>query len=384
MQSDHPAESRAPADVGAARLVFADHLRAALVILVVIHHLSIVYAANSPSAYMEAAPVAGGGGALLVVFQLLNQAYFMGALFLLSGYFSPASYDRKGAASFLRDRLVRLGIPLLVYTFVFGPLAAMGTSQLRASLTGITTPFGWDQYPTLVTAGPLWFLEMLLVFDFGYAVWRWATRDRAPLIPAWLNSPGYLAIGAFVLVLAATSFLIRTVDPVGAYVLNFPTLAYLPQYLSFFVIGVIASRRDGFRAIPSRMGKVGFAAAFVATIVLFVPALGGKANFVGGWNPQAAAYALWDSIFSVGMVLGLIVLFRSRFDRPSRLGSFLSRQSFAVYVIHAPLIVPVALLLRQIALPPLLKWGLASIIFVPLCFAVAYLIRKLPFASRIL
>jgi glucan biosynthesis protein C len=34
---------------------------------------------------------------------------------LIAGYFTPGSHNRKGAGPFLRDRLVRLGIPLLIY-----------------------------------------------------------------------------------------------------------------------------------------------------------------------------------------------------------------------------------------------------------------------------
>jgi glucans biosynthesis protein C len=41
---------------------------------------------------------------------------------LIAAYFTPGSYDRKGATSFLRDRLVRLGISLLLYYLLLEPL----------------------------------------------------------------------------------------------------------------------------------------------------------------------------------------------------------------------------------------------------------------------
>ena len=53
----------------------------------------------------------------MAIFIDINQAYFMGLLFLISGYFSPQSLDRKGPARFVRDRLIRLGIPLVVAVF---------------------------------------------------------------------------------------------------------------------------------------------------------------------------------------------------------------------------------------------------------------------------
>ena len=84
------------------------------------------------------------------------------------------------------------------------------------------------------------------------------------------------------------------------------------------------------------------------------------------------------------MCLGLIVLFRRFFDQPGRLGGFLSQHAFTVYVIHIPIIVFLALALRGIHPEQLLKFGLAAIIGVPLCFAVAYLVRRIPLAARIL
>ncbi|MHC4582607.1 MAG: acyltransferase family protein, partial [Planctomycetota bacterium] len=52
------------------------------------------------------------------------QAFSMGLFFLISGYFTVSSYDRKGPRRFFKDRLLRLGIPLLCYDFVIGPLMA--------------------------------------------------------------------------------------------------------------------------------------------------------------------------------------------------------------------------------------------------------------------
>ena len=67
---------RLPAEEPGKRLYFADNLRTWMVILVVLQHLGEIFG--------------------LYLFLMLNQAYFMGLLFLLSGYFTPGSYERKG------------------------------------------------------------------------------------------------------------------------------------------------------------------------------------------------------------------------------------------------------------------------------------------------
>jgi len=141
------------------------------------------------------------------------------------------------------------------------------------------------------------------------------------------------------------------------------------------------------------MGVVGIVTAVVAGVLLYPLASSGHlfslelttlANSFGNGHWQSAVYALWDSIFAVGMCLGVITLFRRFFNGQGRFGRFLSQHGYAVYVIHIPIVVAVAFALRGIELAALLKFGLASVIVVPTCFAVAFIVRKIPRVSRIL
>jgi len=374
------------------RIFFIDHLRAALVILVVLHHVALVYGAGAPFYYVEPPFTAPLTYLVLLMFVLFNQAWFMGALFLIAGYFTPGSFDRKGSGTFLKGRLVRLGIPLLVWIFVLSPISAIGYWQMPAELTGITDPLTLGAYPFLLGLGVAWFLALLLVFNFGYAVWRWLTRNRKPS-RANESTPTYLGIVVFTLSLAVVSYFLRIIIPMGKEIFDFPTLAYLPQYLSLFIVGVVAYRRNWFRTTPGAMGLVGFVFVILATILLFPYAVSGQwfslelaepARFVGNGSVESAAYALWDSVFAVGMCLAAITFFRRFFDVKSSLGRFLSQQSYAVYVIHVPIVVFVGVALKGIGIAPLLKFVLAAVIAIPICFGVAYLLRRIPGVSRVL
>jgi len=66
------------------------------------------------------------------------------------------------------------------------------------------------------------------------------------------------------------------------------------------------------------------------------------------------------------------------------MGSFLAQQSYAVYIIHIPIIVFLAYALRGVELAAMLKFGLAALIVVPTCFIIAYVIRKIPGVERVL
>ena len=380
-------EVDAPVTVAPKRLYFADNLRVALVALVVLHHLSIVYAGNTSFYYVDfigTKLATGGFTVFAAMFQLLNQAYFMGLLFFLAGYFTPASFERKGPALFFKDRLIRLGIPLVVFMFILGPLSSIGSYTMPQSITHLPA-LSWSQYPHMIAMGPLWFAALLLIFDVLYVLWRTIRRNAAEG-KSW--APGFWAICLFIIALAIVSYFMRMAVPIATYVLNFPSLAYLPQYLSFFVLGAILSHRDWLSNVPSRYGIVGFIVAIVS-LILFLVGISAKygtaAGFLGHGTFQSGVYALWDSIFSVCMGLALIVFFRRFFNHTHGFGRFVQGNSFAVYVIHCPLIVLICgLLLHPLTMTWSAKFLLAAVITVPVVFLVAGLIRKIPGVKKVL
>lgn len=345
-----------PAEEPGKRLYFADNLRTWMVILVVLQHLGEILG--------------------LYLFLMLNQAYFMGLLFLLSGYFMPGLLKRKGPGTFLKDRLLRLGIPTLVYVFIISPLDAWGSHQIMHKPIG--NLFALDQ---------MWFAVMLLVFDLGYLAWRTIVKNRqsslADYEPKKLTFP---KVAIFTLALAAASYLLRIVIPYGIPMFQFPSLGYLAQYLSFFLIGMFAFQQGWLRSVSSSLGKFGFVLAVLATVILFPTAIfiGSGSKWIGYGSWQSAVFALWDSIFAVGMSLALITFFRRFLNGGKKFGRFLSQHSFAVYVIHVPVIVFLMPAMRSVHINQLLKFGLAAVIALPLCFGAAYLVRLIPYTKEIL
>jgi hypothetical protein len=359
--------------------------------------LAITYGGSGSFYYTEPATDSAATG-LLSLFTGFNQAWFLGAFFLISGYFSPGSIDHKGARQYLKDRLIRLGIPLLIFFFVLNPITVyIAFSHLPAAQLagkGITLPLAlnWQFYVQAVGIGPLWFIELLLIFELGYVAFRVAARNNGAERQEGRPFPSYRKIAIFILLLAATSYLIRIVVPINLNVLGFPSLFDLPQYLSFFIIGTVAARGDWLRKMPSSMASRVFDMALVATITLLpLAALGtemsslGWGSLFGYGSLSSAFYALWDSTFAVGMSMFAIAFFRRRFNSPGKVWKFLSQHFYAAFVLQAPIIVTItAVLLSSIHIESLLKFVLAAVIVLPLLWAVAYLVRKIPFANKVL
>jgi surface polysaccharide O-acyltransferase-like enzyme len=379
------------------RLFFIDNLRILLIILLVLHHLVITYGHSGSWYYLEGRP---DDITVLVatLFTAINQAFFLAFFFMISGYFTPGSYDRKGPWPFLKDRLLRLGIPLLFYIIVIDPLIvyalAVNVGGFEGSLWSFLTRYFEGQYLKNFSpgTGPLWFVEALLIFTLIYMVLRLLLRPSIAPPQRDGKPPSNLAIAAFALLLGVITFVVRIWLPMGwnfvPLNLQFP---YFPQYIALFVVGIIAYRLNWFLGIPTATGKVWLGIAIICLLVvlpiLFV--LGGALEgatdpFLGGVHWQSFAFAVWEQFVCMGMVIGLLVLFRERLNHQGVLAKNMAASAYTVFIIHAPVIVLLALALRDISLHPLLKFVLVAPIAIALCFVLAHYIRRIPLARDIL
>jgi glucan biosynthesis protein C len=375
----------------ATRLLFVDNIRVFLTILVVLHHLMITYAGSGNWMYKEGSPdlitSALGGW-----FCAIDQAYFMGLFLLIGAYFVPGSYDRKGAGRFFKDRLIRLGIPLAVYCWIINPLFwyAFFYQDIRMPFWSFF-PSGYFSSGQLIGQGPLWFVEVLLIFSLVYVLWRLLVRSR-PADPAVeTRFPGNGAIALFALLMGIAGFLVRVVFVMDAYTftplnLQFPFFA---QYIALFVVGLIAYRRNWLVSLPDKTGRRWLIIAIVL-IFVYVPmmlALGAvtdQVSFKGGWHWQSLVFALWESFFCISMCIGLIYAFRRYLNHRGKIAGFCVPNAYTAYLIHAPVIVTLAFAVRDVTLYPLLKWAVVALVAVPICFGLSSLIRKLPYTNRVL
>jgi fucose 4-O-acetylase-like acetyltransferase len=300
----------------------------------------------------------------------------MGFFFLLSGFVTPASLDRKGSAGFAVDRLKRLGIPFVIFWIVLRPLYTL-PSYLE--LPAAERPAYWSFYLSESDLGPMWFLEVLLIFALGYALLRRLRPVRAR--PEMTLRAGHLI--AFALGLGIVSWLWRMVAPIGLYVpiIGLPSAAYLPQYVALFVVGVLAHRHGWLRALPPRPVLLGVGLIIAATVPMII--LGGYQTLDLGNPPPPGSlphlgFALWDALFAVGVMIMLLGLFQRFVTGTGPTAGSLSRNAYAVFLVHAPIIVGVAALLHPVELTPVLKFLIALPAALVLSWLAGSLIRRLP------
>lgn len=366
-----------------ARLVFVDNIRVLLTILVVAHHAGQPYGPTGgdwPLFNPERAGVLGP-------FFAVNAAFFMGLFFLISGYFLPRAYDRKGAGAFLKDRFPRLGLPLLLTgLLLFGPLSYLDYEG----------PLSFPQYFLRVYLGEwqvefahLWFVAHLLCYAVCYAAWRRlgpATR-RSAQTDRQGAAPGHRAILLFTAALALATFVVRIWYPVDRwerFLVFIPAeYAHLPQYLSLFVIGIVAARRDWLRRLPTATGLTWLRIGVVTALARYAYGLGGHHVLPqlladGGLDWRSLVWSAWEAAICVGLCVGLLVLARERLNGQGKVPRALAANAYAVYVIHIWPVVGLQFALSGVPLPALGKFAIVTLVGVPLCFLLAALIRRLP------
>jgi glucan biosynthesis protein C len=369
-----------------------DNIRWLVIVLVLSMHSADTYSPFGNWYYTERPKLDFGTLLFFGTYQSFLQAFFMGLLFFIAGYFTPRSYDSKGAPRFLLDRFLRLGIPTLLYMLAIGPLTEYFVS--RSWHTKRSFPDAWLKYvrsgDVLSGSGPLWFCLALLMFSIGYAAVRQFPRSLAPT-QKLRAVPRLGAIAGFVAGLGLSTFAIRVWSPSGAVFFNLQ-LADFPQYILMFVLGAYAWRLRWLARLDADLGKRVAMGALLAGLILwagllvFGGALAGETSaYSGGLTWQNFGMSLWAAIICAGMSLGILIVFREHFDAQGRIARFMADNAFAVYVFHPPILIGIAIILHTTDVPALPKFLLLTALSATASFAAAQLVfRRIPWLKRIL
>ncbi|RFU61152.1 acyltransferase family protein [Peribacillus glennii] len=368
------------------RMHYLDYLRVFLTVLVILHHTAIAYGAGGSWIYEDVdKSELTISMIILTIFTAVNQSFFMGLFFFLSGYFIPGAYTRKGPRQFFKDRFIRLGIPLLVYIFVLGP-AITYFAHFSDSMSLLT----YYQREVLtfntIHIGPLWFVEALLIFNILYGLCRSCFLKKSA--GRKLPFPNTKKLILLAVLLGITAFAVRLFYPVGTGPLGLQ-FGYFPSYIFLFAAGIMAFHYnwlDDISLIPVK--KWLLAAAFTIPVLpiglVLTGALEGNMAFEGGLTLQAFIYAMWEPFVAFGLIITLLNWFHDKYNKPDTFGISMSQAAYTVYIIHPAIIVGLSLFFTAFPIHPFIKFLIVGSIGTILCFASASLIIKIPYAKRVL
>ncbi|MEO7598486.1 MAG: acyltransferase family protein [Opitutus sp.] len=370
------------------RVPWIDHLRTLVILLVVNVHACVTYSHVGDWYSMSEHEPTLKEKIPFIVWEGHLQSFFMGVLFFISGYFAAGSLRRKGSAAFIKERLVRLGLPALFYMLVIHPFILLGLNPWRAKFPPVGEFYAryLSKGVFLGESGPLWFAVALLIFCLvytgisGFPAGNIEPVERPPKTSA---APGGWAIIAFALMLGLASALTRLVFPIGTDVQNFQ-LCFFPQYIAAFTVGIMAARRGWLLALAgspqaARAGSIALIGGPIVLLALmFIGGQNGHEPFTGGWHWQAWAHAFWEQCTGVGLSLGLMSVLSRHLNRDGPCLHWLSDRAFAVYVLHAPVLIALMMMFRVLPQNPYALAALLTVVGLVMSYSLADVVRRIP------
>ncbi len=368
------------------KIFYIDNLRVGLISLVVLHHVLITYGAEGGWYYTQKTTHAALATPMIVLVTI-NQSFFMGFFFFLSAYFIPGSYQKKGAGRFVKDRLVRLGIPLLFYSFVLSPVLIylvyyFGEAHHLSFLQFL------DGFRDWIDFGVLWFVAALLLFTIIYVLWRLVNR-KYPMTPYSVPTSGKICW--FAVAVGFVSFLVRIVFPIGwiLHPVGFQ-LAYFSQYVALFIIGLIAAENKWLDQFPYEKGKRFL--RYALRLLLFFPCIlliekltgAPQDSFTGGFHWEQLLYAVWEQLLGFSIIVALLSYGKKLWNDSSVFMRKLSRNAFAVYIFHPLVIIVLTILFSNWGVDPAVKLLIVAPLAIAFSFLLAFVITSIPGVRKII
>lgn len=365
----------------APKLLYIDNLKVALTVLVVLHHAFITYGA--PGGWYFTDKTTHEGALIpMTLFVAVNQSFFMGLFFFISAYFTESSLQKKGAGIFIVDRLKRLGIPLLFYSFVLSPVLSFIVYRFAYGhhITYFQYLSGFEGW---IDFGVLWFVAALLLFSLFFVLIRSLIKPQnKPLKKA----PSAGAIVVFAAGLGLASYIVRMVFPIG-WILK-PVgfqLAHFSQYIVMFLMGIIASRNNWLSGFALKTGRLFAWLAVFMILVVFPVIFFVKENthssvetLSGQGHWQSLMYACWEQFAGVFIMAALLIIAKHKWVKQSKLLKGISRAAFGVYIFHPLVLISLSMIAIGWPVDPGYKLLIVAPLAVTGSFLLSAVLLKIP------
>lgn len=313
----------------------------------------------------------GQQGVAMSLTVFLIHIFRMSLFFLLAGYFAHTLYHRHGTLPFLKNRAMRIMLPLVIgWVVCFSSIAGVVLWHL-IRLNGGQIPLHIS--PDLIQSGlnflHLWFLYILCWLYIGVVLVRQAVYaidqeklllQMADRVVRCITSPFkslLLAIPIGIALMLQSNWAAWFGIPTPGYTL-IPPAVPLFIYGYLFGLGWVLSRQP---ALLIHLGVswlvrilIGLSAA---VICLMIAGLEASAAIIDDL-PTNLAYAVFYSIAMVSLILGFIGLGIRFLANASPIIRYLSDSSYWVYIAH----LPVVMALQNWLIPFELHWAIKFVI----------------------
>ncbi|UTF59935.1 acyltransferase family protein [Gilvimarinus sp. DA14] len=380
------------------RLDYLDAVRAFALLLGIVFHASLSFL----PVYIGWAVMDISTSEVVGVFALISHSFRMELFFLVAGFFSHMSYHRKGAANFLKSRVLRIAVPFVVGWILLRPLLVsgwiMGMQSLRGEVSiwpalgeGFASLLGDYQAP--FTGTHLWFLYYLLIITVGLLCCRTLVTRHEPLyrmcvarvdavLMRWCRSP----MAIFAVAIPTTGCLWF----MGQWGMDTPDKSLAPHwpvaiiYGACFTSGWLMHRQvDALH----RFSQLRWYKALMAVIAIIAAVVLSPYESQSG-HPQATvlklAFQFSYAVMMWSLVAITIGIFRRFLDRPNKTVRYLADASYWLYLLHLPLVIWLQIAFAEVALHWSVKLALITGITLGLSLLAYDLLVRSTWLGRVL
>ena len=367
------------------RIIFLDNLRYLMVLLVVILHAAISYSNFVPWWCVKEGSEFAVGFDILLIFL---DVFLMPILFFIAGFFTMSSFQRKGALSFLRSKLKRLGLPLLIGVPLTSPLFYYIYHHTRYGTPRYMTlkdvwlnylkkagdlQIGLIQSIEQFSQSHLWFMSLLLFFFIIFSI-LCGIRKRIKTAASGASLQGdsskkVLLIFCSVGLLSAVSMFIASAIFADSSNPNpWITIANIIQfeaevmvtYVLYFSLGVYASYKKWFTNanFPGRpiMWAITSVFLFLSLLVVF------KQMLLHLSPGLIFIYFFTRSFLCISLLAGFTSCAINYWNRPSKVNRLLAMNSYHIYIVHFIVVILIQWILAGWSDGPVLvKFGIVSV-----------------------
>lgn len=287
--------------------------------------------------------------------------WFMVLLFVVAGMCARFALVQQGNRAFLRNRARKLLVPSTLGLFVLHWVTGYLNIRMGGAVDTIPKPL---LYPISVLAGigPLWFVQLLFLFSTILVLIRRIDRNDR-LFRLGERTPSWL--------ICAFALLIWGAAQVG----NMPVITTyrLGIYLTAFLLGYAVFAHEAVMARVERMRWGTLAAAVIGAVAYGV--------WTNGQNFTDAAYlqSLWANVYLWAVVLAILGNARHYLHQERAVSRFFTQRSYALYVVHYPvLLLTASLLTERTTLPAALMYLLTLVIDFGATLGLSEIIRRIP------
>ena len=322
------------------RLYFFDHLRAFVILLVIILHASVTYMVFPPEWWYVIEPE--NSLAFTALVQVLDVPIML-VLFFIAGFFAYPTIERYGVSHFIKLKTKRLGLPWAFGVVFLAPIVTYLITVTR----GIAKPYlvFWftDFWGPFYQQSVYWFLGILLLIFVLFAIFYNAV-PRWQHVAVQVERPTWRQFAIIYIVTTVWFLLVSTVIPVDTWSNALKLFTFQPArlllYGSYFCLGIVADRKGWFR-------ENGYKPALDKWLLIMFLAGSLYLAYSITWTDDTylislIIQAILFNSFCLSAVIGSVSLFQRYSNKPGRLWSSLGRNAYGIYYLHPIILYPTA------------------------------------------